>query len=552
MKRSDFIKAALGNEKADLVIKNAKIIDVLSHRLVKGDMAIKGNRIIGIGKYQGNLEIDGTGKFIAPGLIDCHIHIESTLLTPGEFAKIVVPFGVTRVFADPHEITNVCGEKGIKFMFEDSENVPLKINYMLPSCVPATPFEHNGSEIDAKKSKELLEKYPFFGLAEMMNYPGLLACDEDVLGKLKLFEYIDGHAPYLTGKRLNAYAGVGIRNDHECSVVEEAYEKIGAGMKIFVREGSGAHNLTELIRAINPFNLRHFCFCTDDKQAAEIKREGTIINCIRRAVENGLDAISAYTMATYNAAQSYGIYDEGALAPGYKADFIVLDNMLDLIPDAVYIGGKIVAEKGKPMFMSKKADTSEVSATVNIKPVRSEDFELEYGKEQPVIKITSGSLITDVMYNVPPKDVSICANIERYNATGNIGKCFVTGFKVNNGAIAQSIGHDSHNITAIGSDGENIAMAVNALGKNGGIAVVQNGKCVAFQELRIGGIMSDKSAEEVIEESEQIIKAVKQICKNGSEALMMILSFISLVVIPHVKLNDRGMFDVDKFKMFEG
>lgn len=544
----DIIQSALGNVKADLVLKNGKIIDVLNHRIVEGNVAVKDGVILGTGDYEGEREIDVKGAYIAPGFVDSHVHIESAMVTPSQYAKAVMPKGVTTVIADPHEIANVKGEDGLAFMIEDSKSSPLEVHFMLPSCVPATPFDHAGCVIDGEMTEELLKKYDFLGLGEMMNYPGVTACVPDVLKKLESAEYIDGHAPMIRGMGLNAYACGGIKNDHECSTADEALEKISKGFDIFVREGTGAKNLEELMKAVNPYNMRHFAFCTDDKHPAEVIREGTISHCIDKAVKLGYDPLDAYTMACYNSCVSYNLGRKGAIASGFDADIVVTRDINATQIEQVYKKGVLVAEKGKALFEVKGADTSKVENTVNIDEIKAEDLYMPFDKNKMVISLNEGSLITDGVYCESEEGLSLCANIERYHKTGNIGRCYVKGLDIANGAIAQTIGHDSHNISVIGSDSENMAAAVNALGKQGGIVVVSDKKVIAKMELAVGGIMSEKSVEEVVSEHEKIVEAAKTLSPSGSNETLMILGFISLLVIPHFKLGDKGVFDVDKFE----
>lgn len=450
----NIINSALGNEKADLVIKNGKIIDILNHRIVEGNVAVKEGIIIGLGDYEGIEEIDVKGAYIAPGFIDSHIHIESAMVTPSQYAKAVMPKGVTTIIADPHEIANVRGEDGLAFMIEDSKSVPLEIHFMLPSCVPATPFDHSGCVIDSKMTTELISKYEFLGLGEMMNYPGVIGCVDDVIKKLESAEFIDGHAPMVCGKELNAYACSGIKNDHECSTYEEAIEKISTGFDIFVREGTGAKNLEELMKAVTPYNLRHFAFCTDDKHPAEIMKEGTISHCIDKAIKLGYDPIDVYTMACYNSCVSYHLGRKGAIASGFEADIVITRDINATEIERVYKKGVLVAEKGEALFEIKGGDTSKVINTVNIDEIMPCDLHLEFNKEDLVIALNKGSLVTEGVYCESKEGLSLCGNIERHHKTGNIGKCFVKGLDITNGAIAQTIGHDSHNISVIGSDCE--------------------------------------------------------------------------------------------------
>lgn len=545
---SKLIDVAMGRTMADTIIKNGTVFDVFNHKFTKTDVVISNGKIVALGdEYSAKNIIDATDKYIIPAFIDAHAHIESSFLTPVEYAKVVVPKGVTTVIADPHEITNVLGEKGISFMFKSAESVPLDVKYMLPSCVPCTPFEHSGSVIDGDLTKELLSKYAFLGLAEMMNFVGVINNDTDVIKKLSTGVFIDGHAPLLTGKELCAYVCGGIKTDHECSNVDEALEKISMGMSILVREGTGAKNIEGLVKAINPYNLNRFAFCTDDIHISDIAKDGTILNCIRKSVKLGLSLEDALTMATINPAKIYNLKDKGAIAPNYVADIIVCDKSLDNLY-LVLKDGLIVAKDGEPTFTGKNIDISEVSNTVHIKEVTPQDFNLEFIEGMPVIEAVKGSLITKKAYPTTKDGLSLCAVVERHKATGNVGKAFIKNIDIQNGAIAQTIGHDSHNITVLGDNPTDMALAVNSLGSNGGICIVHNGKVISYMELEVAGLMSNKSYSEVLAMDNDIVEKAKIVSKHGSSTILMLLSFLSLVVIPELKLNDSGLFDVSNWK----
>ena len=545
---SKLIDVAMGRTMADTIIKNGTVFDVFNHKFTKTDVVISNGKIVALGDgYSAKNIIDATDKYIISACIDAHAHIESSLLTPVEYAKVVVPKGVTTVIADPHEITNVLGEKGISFMFKSAESVPLDVKYMLPSCVPCTPFEHSGSVIDGDLTKELLSKYAFLGLAEMMNFVGVINNDTDVIKKLSTGVFIDGHAPLLTGKELCAYVCGGIKTDHECSNVDEALEKISMGMSILVREGTGAKNIEGLVKAINPYNLNRFAFCTDDIHISDIAKDGTILNCIRKSVKLGLSLEDALTMATINSAKIYNLKDKGAIAPNYVADIIVCDKSLDNLY-LVLKDGLIVAKDGEPTFTGKNIDISEVSNTVHIKEVTPQDFNLEFIEGMPVIEAVKGSLITKKAYPTTKDGLSLCAVVERHKATGNVGKAFIKNIDIQNGAIAQTIGHDSHNITVLGDNPTDMALAVNSLGSNGGICIVHNGKVISYMELEVAGLMSNKSYSEVLAMDNDIVEKAKIVSKHGSSTILMLLSFLSLVVIPELKLNDSGLFDVSNWK----
>ena len=551
------IKTALGEQPADIVLKGGYVADVFNHRIIKTDVAIEGRRIVGLGEYSGKKEIDVTGKFILPGLMDAHVHIESSLLIPSEYARAVVPHGTTTIIADPHEIVNVCGAKGLEYMIDDGTVTTMNMCFMVPSCVPATPFDHAGCVLDANEVKRMLKDLNYgarlLGLGEMMNFPGVVYCDEDTINKLKAADIIDGHAPGISGKGLNAYICGNVITDHECDTVENALEKVSKGMFIFIREGTGTKNLEELIKAVTPYNADRFAFCTDDKHADEILENGTIRHCVRKAVKLGLDPVTAIKMASINPARVYGLKHRGGIAPNYYADIIVADSLtLDNI-EQVYFNGKLVAENGENTYemRDKKTKRDYVTNTVHIDKVTPDMLYSEFDPSKPVILMHEGSLVTEGVYRENADGLVMVANIERHKHTGNIGKAYAAGFEIKGGAVAQTIGHDSHNITVAGDNAEDMAAAVNALGTQGGIAVVKNGKVLEYMPLPIGGIMTDKSAEEAVVEFDRINDAIKEISPNASNSIFMVLCFISLLVIPHLKLSDKGLFDVDEFDYFK-
>lgn len=543
------INAAAGRISADLVLKNAKVVDVFCHRILKCDVAVSNGKIIGLGEYKGDKEIDVNNKYVVPSFIDAHMHIESTMLTPSRFAEASAPKGVGTVIADPHEIANVCTDKGLEFMLEDAKEIPIDIRYMLPSCVPALPSEHNGGFIDSEKTKELLASQNFYGLGEMMNAFGVINADNEVLKKILCSKIVDGHAPLLTGKDLCAYITAGINTEHECSTVEEMLEKISKGMYVLIREASGAKNLETLVPAVNKHTIRRIMFCTDDVHIDDLIERGSILNCVRKAIKLGIDPIDAVIMSSYNAALCYGLSNKGAIAPGYDADILVIDNLEFENIIQVYKNGILAAENGECLIHAKGCSNINVINTVSLPDLSEEDFKLTFNKNIPVIGVTAGSLITEKLYTDCSDRLNICANIERYGKHGTIGKGFVKGFDIVNGAIAQSIGHDSHNIIVIGSSENDMLRAVHAIDKSGGISVVQNGNVIAKMPLTVAGLMSDKSANEVYNEFAEIKKAVKRICHNKDLEPLMMLSFLSLPVIPSLKLTDQGLFDVDKMRL---
>ncbi len=549
MDKKTLIDAVMGRVPCDLALKNVNLIDVLGHTIRKSNIYIKDGYIAACGSFELDMpaekELDMQGRYAAPAFIDAHVHIESSMLTPSQYAKLVIPKGVGTIIADPHEIANVCGEDGLDFMLSDSAASPLNVCYMLPSCVPATGFDSSGAVLDAATCKKLWEKGGFIGLAEMMNYPGLVYCDSDVLAKLDITDKIDGHIPLASGKSLQAYICGGISNDHECSSAEEALEKVSLGLNVYIREGTGAKNLEALIKAVTPYNMQHFAFCTDDRHIDDVYNEGTISNCISKAISLGMDAVTAFTLGSYNTARFYGLDKLGAIAPGYKADIVIMTE-----PDpksenitAVYLGGKEYTEEDE-----NAADTSAVTGTVHIKSVSAKDFRPVFSKDTPVISAQPGTLITTACYPESADGLLICANIERHKASGRVGTAFVKGFNISGGAVAQTIGHDSHNITVMGDNAEDMALAVNSLGKDGGIAVVKDGRLIGSLTLEVGGIMSSKPYKQVLADYEKTADAIKQISTDAPGSLLMILSFLSLIVIPELKLTDKGLFDVNKFE----
>lgn len=542
------IDVATGRKEADLVLKNGYILDVFNHSIIKADVAIINGIIAGIGEYSGIKEIDIEDQYVIPGLIDSHVHIESSMLTPKEYARLAVLKGVTTLIADPHEIVNVCGEAGLKFMIDDIDDVPIDIHYMLPSCVPATPFDNSGAVIDSQKTHQLLEKYKLLGLGEMMNYVGVINSDSEVLAKLEGVELIDGHAPLVTDKNLCGYICAGIRNDHECSTADDALEKISKGMKILIREGTAARNLEALIKAVTPYNYQNFSFCSDDKDLMQIMTEGTISHCIKKAISLGLNPITANIIASHNPAIIHKLKNKGAIAPGYIADLVITDNLNHDNVSYVLKNGTIIVEHGYAVYSKGESNISTVTDTVNIKKVTDKDLEVIFDPKRPVIAVEDGSLITNAEYVESDNNLSMCANIERYKASGNIGKCFIKGLTINNGAVAQTIGHDCHNITVIGDNSRDMATAVNALGTKGGIVVVKNNHIIAKMILPVAGLMTNKPCIEAQQEHSMVMDAIKEISPDSCHTLTMLLSFISLLVIPHIKLGDRGIFDVDKFK----
>ena len=541
------IDVAMGRKEADLVIKNASVVDVFNGRIIKGDVAVTDGVIVGVGEYSGKSEVNGANKYVMPSFYDAHLHFESVMVRPSEYLKLALPKGVTAFNADPHEIANVCGEKGIAFMIADTEGVPADVHFMMPSCVPSAPEDHAGCVLNASDVRRITEKYGLFGLGEMMNFPGVVNCDPDVIEKLTVSEVSDGHAPRVSGNALNGYLSGNIISDHECESVEEALEKVGKGMYVLIREGSQTKNLKTLIKAVNKTNLRRFLFCTDDRNIEDLTAQGTIANNIRLAVENGMDAIDAITIATLNAYEAYGVKKHGAIAPGYRANFLVTADLTAQKVEQVYYHGKLVAENGKPLFDLTPASIDGVTNTVNVKPLTAKDLEFPFEKGMTVMRVMPDTVVTEAVKAQSKDGLNLMCCIERHHATGSIGHCYVDGFHLKGGAIAQTVGHDAHNITVLGDNTEDMALAVNSLGKAGGLVVVKNGEVIGKLTLDIAGLMSSAPAQESLETRALLTKALGEMEYNKEIEPFMLLSFLTLIVIPDVKLNHKGLFSVTKW-----
>lgn len=559
-----YINAAAKRQKADLVLKNATYLDVFCGTLKKGDIAIAGEKIAGAGSYDGEEEIDVTGLCVLPAYIDGHVHIESSQLSPEEFASLIVPRGTTTVIADPHEITNVCGTAGCEYIARASENVPLDVKIQLPSCVPATPFETSGAVLSGRDTEENIVKDYIFGLGEFMNYPGVIGCDADVIKKLEAAhaagKIIDGHAPAVYGEALNAYLCGGISTDHECVTEEEINEKISKGMYVHIRHGSSTQNLGNA-KYMNAGNMRRFLLCTDDRHAADLKAKGHIDDALRRLVAEGIDPVMAVTCATLNAAECYNLKYRGGIAPFWLADLVVVDDLKNFNAKYVIKSGRIVAKDGKPLFdTSKRYLPANVLNTVHVKTLKAEDFTLTLkGRRAKAMTIEPGGVVTgceiaevesengDV--KIKGTDLLKLAVVERHKMTGNIGKALFKGYGFKSGAMGITIAHDSHNIILLGDDNAALAAAANRLKEIGGGMVIVNSATgeVSSLTLDIGGLMSSRDAESLQRDSKALIeKAHSMGVKREYEAFMS-LAFLSLAVIPKLKLLDTGLFDVEKF-----
>ena len=544
----NLIDVAAGRKKADLVIKNATVADVFNGVYMHGDVAVVGDRIAGVGKYDGETEVDGTGKYVIPAFYDAHLHFESVMVRPSEYLKLAVPRGVTAFNADPHEIANVCGEAGIEFMINDVAGIPADVHFMMPSSVPATGEDMSGCVLDGDDVKRIIAKYGLFGLGEMMNYPGVIGCDDDVLKKLGAAEIIDGHAPNVGGNALNAYLCGGILTDHECESVEEALEKTSKGMFVLIREGSQTRNLKTLIKAVNKRNLRRFLFCTDDRNIEDLKNMGSIGNAVRLAVECGMEPIDAVTIASLNAYEAYGIKKCGAIAPGYTANFTVCGDDAAQKVEKVYYRGKLVAENGAPLFDVKPADAKPLYGSVHIKKIAERDLDFEFKPGMTVMRVSPDTVVTEAATATKKDGLNLMCCIERHKKSGAIGHCYVDGFRLKGGAIAQTVGHDAHNITVLGDNTRDMMLAVNELGADGGLVVVKDGEVIGKLPLEIAGLMTDMPADAAIATRKKLLAALERMDYNKQIEPFMLLSFLTLIVIPDVKLNHKGLFSVDKWK----
>jgi len=565
------IGAASGQEKADLLIKNGRVIDVFSGQIEKKDVAIFGGVIVGLGEYQARQTIDVKGNFLCPGFIDGHVHIESSMVTIPEFARAVLPNGTTTVVIDPHEIANVLGQEGIRFMAQSASGIPLNVFIMLPSCVPATNMESSGATLGAADLRPLFKEPWAIGLAEMMNFPGVIFRDPEVLEKIEMAKgkRIDGHAPSLSGKGLNAYLSAGIRSDHECTTLREAKEKLKNGMWIMVREGTTARNLKDLLPLVTPKNSRRFLLVTDDRHPKELLEEGHINSMVRQAIHWGIDPILAIQMATLNAAEYFRLDDVGAIAPGYRADILVFDHLSRLGITKVFKDGRLVAEDGKMVPRSIRASLKSLpekkrlqpGGSVRIKTMQGDAFLLR--SDQPlakVIELIPGQIVTKkaikkislkqgLAYPNIKDDILKIAVVERHHATGNIGIGFVEGFGLKKGAIGSSVAHDSHNLVIVGTNDQDMLKAVTAIKtRGGGLVAVSDGKVLASLPLPIAGLMAEKPVVEVKDQLGALHRATKALgCRLPDP--FMTLSFLSLPVIPELKITDKGLVDVNQFRI---
>ena len=553
------IAVAAGMEKADLVLKNAKYLNVFSNEFLCGDIAVANGLIAGVGKYDGKIEIDVSGKLVLPGFIDAHIHLESSMVTPAEFAKAVVAHGTTTVITDPHEITNVMGIDGVEYMIQASQNLPIDVHFMMPSCVPATEIDESGAELDCKDIDLYLDNKKVLGLAEMMNYVGVINGDKNVLSKIVTSQAhhkkIDGHAPELSGNDLNAYIAAGVYSDHECSTFENALEKLRKGQFIMIREGTAAHNLKALMPLLTQQYYSRCMFATDDKHPSDLLYGGHIDYIVKQALKNGADPIVALKTATHHAARYFLLNNKGAIASGYLADIVVVDNLEDFNVETVFKRGKLVFDGEVKDFSAPTVDeklAEKCFDTFHLDSVTPSSFKVD-GK-LGLIGLVGGELLTRNLGTADKIDVGNdilkIACIERHKGTNHIGVGYVKGYSLKSGAVATSVAHDSHNIITVGCNDDDIAVAVNAIkDSKGGIAVVENGKIKALLELPIAGLMSNAPLTTVNEKLENAKSSAYELGADKSIDPFMTLSFLSLPVIPSLRITTKGVFDAENWKM---
>lgn len=566
----DLVDCAAGRRPADLLLRNARLVNVVSHEILDGDLALLGDQIVGVGSYRAERSIDMKGRYICPGFIDAHLHIESSLLSVPEFARVVVAHGTTAVVADPHEFANVMGAEGISYVLRTAKHAPIDVFVMLSSCVPASPLESAGAELNAEDLEPFLANPWVIGLAEMMNYPGVIAAEADVLAKIDMTRdrIVDGHAPSLTGTDLTAYAAAGIMSDHECTTAAEAVEKLRQGLHIMIREGSQTRNLKALLPTVGPHTADRFMFCTDDKDVRDLLDEGQIDYMIRAAVADGLDPILAVRLATLNPARYFGLRRRGAVLPGYRADLTVLEDLTSCRVTEVFRRGELVAEGGTCALASSNTEShrplrssinthwvepteyavpapggaGETSAPmIHVIHVLENRIDTERSVEPATVR--DGCLVAD-----PARDLAKIVVIERHRASGEIARAFVRGFRLRDGAIASTVAHDAHNLIVVGMNDVDMHTAVVRLIKfHGGLVVACGGQVLAEVPLPLAGLVSDQPAEDVADQLRRLTTAARSMgCPL--EQPFMALSFLSLSVIGKLKLTNQGLIDVERFQ----
>lgn len=560
----ELIRAGRGLSPADVVLRGGRLLNVYSGELYEADVAIAREHVVGIGPgYEGKEEISVKGLILLPGFIDGHLHIESSMVEVPQFARAVVPLGTTSVVTDPHEIANVMGIEGLRYMMESSKYNPLNVFFMLSSCVPSTELESAGSVLRAFDLFPFLQEKWVLGLAEVMNYPGVLNLDEDLLDKIKIAQEkrVDGHAPGLSGKDLNAYIAAGVASDHECTTREEAEEKLRAGMHIMIREGSAAKNLVDLLPLVNERNSRRFFFVTDDRNPHDLLEEGHINHVVRLAIGQGLDPVVAVQMATVNCAEYFGLRKLGAIAPGRYADIVAIDNFDNFNVRLVFKNGQLVAEDGESIWEYPPRPPANLRGSMNLKWLEGDEFRIPAdGRRCRAIEIVPDQIVTrERIVEAPIDDGEVISDpgrdllrlyvFERHRASGNIGKGLVKGLGLRKGALASSVAHDSHNVIAVGVDDRDLFRAVVTINKmGGGLVVVADGQVVEQLELPIAGLMSKLTVREVSERLRRLNQAARSL-GVGLKDPFMTLSFLALPVIPELKLTDLGLVDVRRFEV---
>lgn len=560
------IDVAAGRKKADLVLKNAKIVDVFQTKILIGDIAISDGYIAGIGgSYQGVEERNYTGKYVAPGFIEAHIHIESSYVSPEEFSRVFIPRGTTTILADPHEIVNVAGLKGLDYMVNAAKNAKMDIRYMMPPCVPATNFETSGADLYADDMEDALKTGEVDGLAELMNFPGVINADDKMIDEIlmakKYGARIDGHAPQVVGKDLNAYIAAGPADDHECSTLEEAEERLARGMYLLLREGSVTQDLRKLLPIVNTANSRRCLLSGDDVQAKTAINKGHLDNSIRICIDEGLNPITAIQMATLNPAEYCGLNDRGAIAPGRRADMVVFESLEDFAVEETYILGEKLSQGNEYLGEVNYYPIDSVESSMHVKDFTREKLQLHLNSDKVrAIGVVPGEVLTteehvtvrrdgdgNFVYN-DQEDVTKIVVVERHHNTGNVNVNLLSGYGIKAGAIAISIGHDSHNIIATGTNDDDIFMAVNELIKQeGGAVVVKDEKVISRMELKIAGLMCNLPAEKMIAQQDALDEAVhEELGVPDNVNPVMTLSFMPLAVIPKLKITDKGLVDVEK------
>lgn len=560
----ELIDTALGRSAADLVLKNANVFNVFTGVFSKGDVAIVNGTVAGVGQYSGRKEVDVTGKYITPGFIDGHVHLESAMVSPAQFACAVVPSGTTTIIADPHEIANVAGLEGIRYVLNATEQLPLNVYVMLPSCVPATHLETSGARLTAEDLETLIHHPRVLGLGEMMDYPGVLEKSAAALEKIRLAQgkIVDGHAPGLTGKELTGYIAAGIRSDHECVTPEEAMERLAQGMHVMLREGSAAHNLLQLLPAVNQYTVGRCLFATDDRHPEDLIEQGHINHMVKLAIQAGCDMAWVLQMATINAANYFRIGDLGAVAPGYRADLLVFDNLEDWRPIMVFKDGQLAAENGKSLFMNFFVDDKAVRNTLFLGEIQAEKLALPAcSSTARVIGLVPRQLVTKALERSVPvvkgefvpdpgQDIVKLVVWERHQGSGKVGVGLLEGLGLKKGAIASTVAHDSHNLVVAGTDDASIMLAIKEIERiQGGLVVIGDKEVLGSLALPLAGLMTDWDIGEVREQLANLHKMARSLGIREEYDPFMTLAFLSLPVIPDLKLTDEGLVDVAAFRL---